>query len=289
MRPNPIRRQAGLSSVESAWESTLTSDPKRPKSVQPFNGEPSPLDGMKVDKRSMLPAYAQMANILRACISRGDYAPGEQLPSESAIAKANGVSAMTARQAVSVLEKEGLVHRIQGRGTFVRRIGIAASSFELDPLADVFADKENLTVRIIDAAIKKSPGRERIVLGLAPDEPVVLVKRIIFHRKVPYTIHESYTRFDPKSPTVESMLDTVVLTELIFQDGYASFKQGVLRLLPARLNEEEAGWLKLETGMSVFKLEHLFYDFDNSPAAFGWFVVSPDKMPLISKIGIWDE
>ena len=85
------------------------------------------------------------------------------------------------------------------------------------------------------------------------------------------------------------MLDTVVLTELIFQEGYSNFKQGVLRLLPSQLAENDAELLALDKDESVFKLEHLFYDFDNQPAAFGWFIVSPDKMPLISKIGIWDE
>lgn len=267
----------------------MTSKRKPPELIHHLNAEPSPSLARKVDKRSMLPAYAQLANILRSCISHGEYPPGKRLPSESAIAKANGVSAMTARQAVSVLEKEGLVHRIQGKGTFVRKIGISASSFELDTLGNVFADKKNLSVRIVSAAIKKSPGQERIVLGLEPDEPVIFVKRVIFHRNEPFTLHESYTKFDPKAPTVESMLDTVVLTELIFQEGYSSFKQGVLRLLPSQLDENEAELLALEKNASVFKLEHLFYDFDNQPTAFGWFIVSPEKMPLISKIGIWDE
>jgi DNA-binding GntR family transcriptional regulator len=267
----------------------LTSPREKSRLIHDLDADQSSMTVKRVNKRSMLPAYAQMANILRSAISNGQYPPGARLPSESAIAKANGVSAMTARQAVSVLEREGLVHRIQGKGTFVRRIGISTSSFDLDTLANVFADKKNLSVRIVNTAIKKSPGKERIVLGLAPDEPVILVKRVIFHHKEPFTLHESYTKFDPKSPTVESMLDTVVLTELIFQEGYSNFKQGVLRLLPSQLAEDDAELLAWDKDESVFKLEHLFYDFDNQPAAFGWFIVSPDKMPLISKIGIWDE
>jgi len=242
-----------------------------------------------IDRRSRLPAYAQLANILRSSISQGEYPPGGRLPAEAALAKVHGVSTMTARQAVSVLEEEGLVSRAQGKGTYVRKIGVSASSFGLDALTDVLADKDNLTVRILKATIKKTPGMEKEVLGLTPDQPVVVVERLILHRNEPFTLHLSYTNFDPKSPTVESMLDTVVLTELIFQEGYSNFKRGVLHLLPTRLDEREAGLLKLEKGTPAFKLEHLFYDFDNKPAAFGWFIVSHEKIPIVSKIGIWDE
>lgn len=230
-----------------------------------------------------------MANILRSCISDGEYPPGGRLPSESALAKEHGVSAMTARQAVSVLEEEGLVRRIQGKGTYVRKIGVSTSSFELGTLGAIFADKKNLTVRIVNASVKKTPGTEKDMLNLSQDQPVIQVERVIIYRNEPFTLHVSFTKFDPTSPSVESMLDTAVLTELFFQEGYSNFKRGALRLIPTQLDEREARLLDLDAGSNVFKLEHLFYNFDNKPAAFGWFLVSHEKMPLISRIGIWDE
>lgn len=245
--------------------------------------------GSGIDRRSKLPAYAQLANIIRTRISRGEYPPGGRLPAEAALAKVHGVSTMTARQAVSVLEEEGLVSRAQGRGTYVRKIEVSASSFNLDAMTNVLADKDNLTVRILKAAVKKAPGMEKEFLGLQPDQPVVVVERLILHMNEPFILHLSYSNFDPKSPTVESMLDTVVLTELIYQEGYSNTKRGVLNLLPTQLNEREAELLKLENGSLAFKLEHLYYGFDNKPAAFGWYIVSYEKVPIVSKIGIWDE
>lgn len=242
-----------------------------------------------IDKATKMPAYLQLAKFLRTGIARGEYLPGKRLPSESALAKLHGVSAMTARQAVSELEKEGLVNRIQGRGTFVRKVAVSASSFELNSLSRVLADKDNLAVRIVNTAVKKTPGTEKEVLGLEPGQPVIQVERILLYENEPFTLHVSYTNFDPRSPIVESMLDTVVLTDLIFQEGYSIFKRGILHLLPTQLDQREAALLKLKKGESIFKLEHLFYDFDNKPAAFGWFLVSHEKMPLVSKIGIWDE
>ena len=244
---------------------------------------------MKINKESPLPAYAQLANMLRTAISRGEYPPGERLPAELTLAKSHGVSAMTARQAINMLEEEGLVDRKQGKGTYIRKIGVASSSFTLDSLTNLFADKDNLSVRIIKTAIKKTPGPEKEALGLLPNQPVVLVERVIFHRDQPVTLHVTYTEFDPKSPSVESMLDTVVLTELMFYEGHGNFKRGILHLIPAQLEKGEAALLHLPENESVFRLEHLYYDFNNAAAAYGWFLVSHKIMTLKSKIGIWNE
>ena len=242
-----------------------------------------------VDKKSRMPAYAQLADILRSAIAQGAYPPGARLPAESALAKTHGVSAMTARQAVSVLEEEGLVRRVQGRGTYVKKIGVATSSFSLDGLAAVFPESDDLTVRIVRATVKNSAGEEKKILGVEPHQPVIMVERVILRDGEPYTLHVSFARFDPRSPSVESMLDTVVLTDLMFLEGDSNFKRGSMHLMPTSIDAREAELLQLEEGGIVFKLEHRFYDFDDNPAAYGWFLVSHKKMPLISKIGIWDE
>ena len=264
-------------------------DQKKGRARARKTGKLPPVTGEVIDKSSPMPAYAQMADILKAAISRGDYPPGSRLPAESALAKAFGVSAMTARQAVSVLEEGGLVRRVQGSGTYVRKVGVAASNFGLESWSAVFSDQENLKVRIVKASVKKTPGAEREVLGLKPEQPVIVVERIILHRDQPFTLHVSYTGFDPASPSVETMLDTVVLTGLIFQESHSNFKRGALRLMPALLDAREAKMLGMHEGAPVFKLEHLFYDFRNRPTAFGWFLVSHEKMPLLSKVGVWDE
>lgn len=267
----------------------MASDLKRVDLIKNLTPESITGTGKKIDKGSRLPAYAQLADILRSSISRGEYPPGGRLPAEMTIAKAHGVSAMTARQAVSVLEEEGLVRRVQGMGTFVKKIGVSTSQFSLEALGAAFADKDNVAVRIVSATVKKDPGVEKDILALSPREPVIVVERIILYNDDPFSLHVTYTRFDPKSPMVESMLDTAVLKDLFFQEGCSNFKRGALSLIPIQLSDREAMLLKLEPGKSVFKLEHLFYDFDNKPAAYGWFIVSHEKMPLVSKIGIWDE
>jgi GntR family transcriptional regulator len=67
-----------------------------------------------------IPRYTQIAGSLRAQIEAGDWSIGHALPSIQSLAVNFGVAPDTIRQALSVLEKEGLVNRKQGAGTIVK-------------------------------------------------------------------------------------------------------------------------------------------------------------------------
>lgn len=66
-----------------------------------------------------IPLYYQISNILRRKIFNSDYESRKPIPSEDALAEQHGVSRITIRQALHVLETEGLITRHRGRGTFV--------------------------------------------------------------------------------------------------------------------------------------------------------------------------
>ncbi|THV27114.1 GntR family transcriptional regulator [Glycomyces paridis] len=66
------------------------------------------------------PAYLRIAHELRNRVLSGVYPVGSYLPSQSSLADDDfKVARMTVRAAVEVLELEGLVRAIQGRGTLV--------------------------------------------------------------------------------------------------------------------------------------------------------------------------
>ncbi|MBN1435835.1 MAG: GntR family transcriptional regulator [Sedimentisphaerales bacterium] len=66
-----------------------------------------------------LSKYQVIARNLVDQISNGALSPGERLESENELAVQYGVSRITARQALAVLEKEGYVKRKRGKGTYV--------------------------------------------------------------------------------------------------------------------------------------------------------------------------
>ncbi|MGA8682470.1 MAG: GntR family transcriptional regulator [Acidimicrobiales bacterium] len=69
------------------------------------------------------PLYAQIAAAIASGIADGKYAPGYRFPPEPELAATLGVSRLTLRQALTVLEGRGLIDRVVGRhgGTFVRK------------------------------------------------------------------------------------------------------------------------------------------------------------------------
>lgn len=84
-----------------------------------------------------LPLHRRLADALSAAIKRGDFPPGQPLPSESEIARDCGVALGTVRQAMSSLREQGLIERRQGRGTFVRRADFAHSLLRFYRFGDV--------------------------------------------------------------------------------------------------------------------------------------------------------
>ena len=70
-------------------------------------------------KKNGLPLYYQIENIMRENILRGEWKIGTQIPTEPQLMEMFGVSRATMRQAISDLCNEGLLNRIQGKGTFV--------------------------------------------------------------------------------------------------------------------------------------------------------------------------
>lgn len=64
--------------------------------------------------------YRQMAEDLAERIRRGEYPPGSQLPSYAELSKLYSLSVTSVQKAIRMLEFQGLVVGVQGRGVFVR-------------------------------------------------------------------------------------------------------------------------------------------------------------------------
>jgi GntR family transcriptional regulator len=70
-------------------------------------------------RRKGTPAYQKIQHAVLRQIESGQLKPGDAVDSERELAKIHGVSLMTARHGLSMLEREGFVLRRPGAGTFV--------------------------------------------------------------------------------------------------------------------------------------------------------------------------
>lgn len=73
-----------------------------------------------IDKASGVPAYRQLADVLRGRVLATTYSPGSQIPSERELVAEFEVSRPTVRQAIELLRNEGVLVAEHGRGIFVR-------------------------------------------------------------------------------------------------------------------------------------------------------------------------
>lgn len=73
-------------------------------------------------KRAPGKLYLHVANLMRSRLESGRWMPGERLPRLTALAEEFGVANVTIRQAMGILEDEGLIRRRQGQGTFVEKV-----------------------------------------------------------------------------------------------------------------------------------------------------------------------
>jgi GntR family transcriptional regulator len=128
---------------------------------------------MRVDPRSHVPIYLQIADEIRAAVAAGVYRAGEPLPSLRAMAVEIQVNPNTVQRAYDELEREGLVESQRGRGMFVAEKGTASAqlsagdgirrTFEEAVRASLAAGMRTKQIReIFNAALENNVKRDRL-------------------------------------------------------------------------------------------------------------------------------
>jgi GntR family transcriptional regulator len=82
---------------------------------------------IRVDRQNPTPLYEQIKLILREQITAGELAPGVRLPTENALCRQYAVSRITIVKALDDLQHEGLIQRIQGKGSIVNPLPIKSA------------------------------------------------------------------------------------------------------------------------------------------------------------------
>ncbi|HEX4806110.1 MAG TPA: GntR family transcriptional regulator [Conexibacter sp.] len=72
-----------------------------------------------LNRTQVVPLYYQLEELLESRIVTGVWAPHERLPSERELCEEFDVSRAVVRPALEILERQGRIVRVQGKGTFV--------------------------------------------------------------------------------------------------------------------------------------------------------------------------
>ena len=82
------------------------------------------------------PIYERMKTQIRARIETGEWPVNHRIPSENELVETLGVSRMTANRALRELANEGVITRVQGRGSFVAPKKRSAPALGVRNIAD---------------------------------------------------------------------------------------------------------------------------------------------------------
>ena len=130
-------------------------------------------------KKPKLPRYISIAETIRQKIKEGALQAGSPLPSQLDLAREFSTSVMTVRQALSVLEAEGLIVFQQGVGTFVAAGGISGRKVLLQGFQDEMSNhKIQITTKIIDRKYSCSDTRAKGLLGIKGKEKLCCLTRL---------------------------------------------------------------------------------------------------------------
>jgi GntR family transcriptional regulator, transcriptional repressor for pyruvate dehydrogenase complex len=120
--------------------------------------------------------YAEVAAQIQRLFAEGRLKPGDKLPPERELAEIFGVSRSSVRDAIRVLEMQGLVEPRHGDGTIVREIPIDRL---VRPLADALSAGKDLLADLFDMRKMLEPPLARAAAYRATDDDVRALEQIV--------------------------------------------------------------------------------------------------------------
>jgi GntR family transcriptional regulator len=164
-----------------------------------------------VKNRNGVPAYQRIQNAIQKRIDSGQLQPGDAVASERDLAKIHQVSLMTARHALASLEREGVVERRRGIGTFV-----AAPKIHFNKLMSYTEQmaSRSLTAasKVLFAKIMDNEPEVAARLSLPPMSSVIKLERLRHAAGEPFALETCYL----SAAEFPGLLDTPVGRESLF-------------------------------------------------------------------------
>jgi len=233
-------------------------------------------------ERKTLTQVAQQE--LRQAITGGTFRPGSQLPTEAELCEMLGVSRTVVREALRMLEDDGLVARRHGVGTFVRNHPILKNlnfNFGITEMIESAGLKPGTSHLAIqkENADQEKADQLRVPLGT----PLITVERVrtADGRPVVYsldTLSESLLQraeFDPQ----------LLLTESIYNILQASLgkviEYGITRLLPVTAPRHVAEKLQLPTNALTLYIVQTDYTAGDEPLVYSCEYHLPDAFDFM--------
>ena len=235
--------------------------------------------------KSRVPRYHQIAQALRERILSGDIGPGERLDNQRRLAGEFDVTLMTLRQALEVLERDGLITRRHGLGTFV-----ASRSVDYDILhfrafaGDLTAVGENVATRFLRTQRARADRHAARELGLDPGVRVFVLERLRLVDGHPTSFQVSHLPAALGEEVAKADLAVTPLRQVL------AYKLGIeitgaretvsAETLPARAARE----LGCAPGVPCFRSDRVSTDADGRPIVYDRVFIPGDRFRITRQL-----
>ena len=175
------------------------------------------LESLAAAPRGSLPLWFHVAESIRAFTARRPAGTRTRLPTEAALAAHFEVSVSTVRQALSVLEAEGLVSRHRRRGTFAT--------------TPAHHDRSLQVSGSLDAVLRQQQTSDTVVLGRSVEpvpaalaeqfddiDEVVRIRRLRCEGGAPLSYAENFLRPDVAARVDDHRLLVAPMTQVLRDD-----------------------------------------------------------------------
>ncbi len=228
-----------------------------------------------------VPRYLQIAETLRERIRAGALIPGARLDNQRALAREFGVTLMTLRQGLELLERDGLITRRHGLGTFVASPSIDYDILHLRTFAgDLSAKGEAVETRFLGSEWRQPDRRVAVGLRLGAGDAVFVLDRLRLVKGHPMSYQRSFLPGGLGEEVAKADLAVTPLRAVL------SFKLGI-EVIRARetifavaLRSREARALGCRPGTPGFRSERISWAADGAPVVYDRVFIPGDRFRI---------
>jgi GntR family transcriptional regulator len=243
------------------------------------------MNGVKTAFHSRVPRYHRIAEALRERIRVGELASGARLDNQRQLAKSFGVTLMTLRQALELLEREHLITRRHGLGTFVAAPSVDYDILQLRRFAgDLSAKGEHVATRLLGTRFAAADRRVAEALRLAGRPRVLVLERLRLVDEHPMSLQRSFLPSPLGDEVIRADLALTPLHQVL------EFKLGVVvtraseTVSAVRLGRREARDLGCRAGVPAFESERVSYDAGGAPVVFDRAFIPGDRFRITREL-----
>lgn len=225
--------------------------------------------------------HRQVYLVLRDRLLAGVLQPGEQLPPEPALCEQFGVSRITVRRAVSDLEEEGLLGRVQGRGTYVRvQPPLPAAGHGEGYTEDLRHLTTGTTVKVLELGEVPAPPRVAARLQLAAGSMVQRSVRVRVRQGLPMVLLTAWVPMPLAANITHADLTRYPLHHLLSGRGVrvGRLVQEISAMLADPLQGER---LQVEVGSALIVVDRIVHEQAGHPVEFVTIVLSPGRSRMV--------